>query len=145
MEKPLPRVPKPNGRPPFEPTDAQRQIVQVLKSNGVGERVIAANVGCDTKTLRKHFKAELTDGRLQVKAAIGVALVRAALAGNVAAAKYWLSTHGGPEWRISERREIVGRLDTSLADRSTEDLQRELATMRQCPVLDDPDDAGSIH
>jgi hypothetical protein len=51
------------------------------------------------KTLRKYFAVELATGRAQVRAAIGASIVRQALAGNINAARYWLSTHGGPEWR----------------------------------------------
>jgi hypothetical protein len=58
-KNPMPRVPKPNGRPPFAPTDSQRQIVQVLRSNGIPQRTIAANIGCDVGTLGKHFRVEL--------------------------------------------------------------------------------------
>lgn len=96
------------GRPPFAPTDSQRQLVQVMVSNGIAQAVIARTVGCDGKTLRRHFKQELGDGHAAVEAAMGVAIVRAGLAGNILAAKYWLATHGGPEWRITERREISG-------------------------------------
>jgi hypothetical protein len=39
---------------------------------------------------------------------IGASVVRQALAGNINAASYWLSTHGGPEWRLTERHEIGG-------------------------------------
>jgi hypothetical protein len=30
------------------------------------------------------------------------------MGGNVHAIKYWLATHGGPEWRLTERHEIGG-------------------------------------
>jgi len=121
-------MPRPNGRPPFEPTDSQRQIVQILRSNGISQRTIAANIGCDVQTLRKHFRVELADGHVQVVAAMGAALVRAGLAGNVNAIKYWLSTHGGPEWRITERREISGTID--LQQMPLENLEREPVTLR---------------
>jgi hypothetical protein len=75
--------------------------VQVLRSNNISQRVIAANIGCDVQTLRKHFKGELADGHAQVVAAMGAALVRAGLAGNVGALRYWLSTHGGPQRTFS--------------------------------------------
>jgi hypothetical protein len=145
-KNPSPRVRKPNGRPPFEPTDSQRQIVQVLRSNGIPQRTIAANIGCDVQTLRKHFRVELADGHDQVKAAMGAALVRAGLAGNVGALRYWLSTHGGPEWRTTERREISGTLD--LTEISLEELERELATLRAKQALGNEEreePSGSVH
>jgi hypothetical protein len=39
---------------------------------------------------------------------MGAAVVRAGLAGNVNAARYWLTCHGGERWRVTERREIGG-------------------------------------
>jgi len=94
------------GRQAFVPTDKQRQTVQVHRANGDGLATIAGRVGITEKTLRKHFSAELADGHAQVCAAMGAAVVRAGLAGNMYAAKYWLSTHGGPEWRENKRVQI---------------------------------------
>lgn len=98
------------GKPAFEPTDAQRQLVQVLTANGEPQPIIARNLGIGEKTLRKYFKAELADGLAQVRAAVGASIVKAALNGNIYAGKYWLSTHGGPEWKIIEGR-MLGGLD----------------------------------
>lgn len=98
----------PGGRPPFQPTDPQRQMVQVLVANGIAHAVIAQNIGCDVKTLKRHFKPQLDNGHGQVEAALGAAIVKAGLGGNVHAAKYWLATHGGPQWKITERRELGG-------------------------------------
>ena len=33
---------------------------------------------------------------------MGVAVVKSGLSGNIAAAKYWLQTHGGDEWKTTE-------------------------------------------
>ena len=76
------------GAPPFQPTQAQRQLVNVMRSHGDTLPIICRNLGISAKTLRKHFPAELADGHEQVKAAIGLSVVRAALKGNVYAAKY---------------------------------------------------------
>jgi hypothetical protein len=97
------------GHPPFEPTHQQRQTVQVMRANGDPLTIIAKAVGgIDVKTLRKHFRRELEDGHAQVVASMGAALVRAGLAGNVNALRFWLLTRGGPEWRITERHEVGG-------------------------------------
>ena len=125
------------GRPPFVPTDSQRQIVQVLVANGIAHRVIAANVHCDLKTLKRYFSDELRAGHDQVEAAMGAAIVRAGLAGNIHAAKYWLLTHGGPEWRITERREITGSLEPDLRNVPTADLEAELAALRRRKAIAD--------
>jgi hypothetical protein len=96
------------GRPPFEPTDNQRQLVQVLVSNGISHASIAEQIGVSEPTLRRAFKRELVNGHERIKAAMGAAIVRAGLGGNMFAAKYWLSTHGGPDWKVVEGREIGG-------------------------------------
>jgi hypothetical protein len=88
------------GRPSYVATEDQRDLVMVLRSNGVDVAVIASILKIAPHTLRKYFRTELRDGFEQIKARIGLALVRSALAGNVAAARYWLITHGGPEWRM---------------------------------------------
>ena len=51
-------------------------------------------------TLRKGCGQELKHGHEMVKAYVSAAVVKAALAGNVFAQRYWLATDGGPEWRI---------------------------------------------
>jgi hypothetical protein len=99
------------GQPPFEPTPAQRQTVQVLRANGDALPIICRNIGVTEKTLRKHFTEELAGGHAQVVASMGAAVVRAGLNGNVFAMKYWLCTHGGPEWRVVEGRQIGGLPD----------------------------------
>jgi hypothetical protein len=96
------------GQPAFDPTEGNRRTVRVLRANGDPLAVIAANIGITEKTLRKHFRAELEDGHGQVRAAMGAAVVKAGLAGNVYAMKYWLSCFGGPEWRVVEARQIGG-------------------------------------
>lgn len=99
---------KKNGRPLFTATQQQRQLVMILRSNGVSNRLIAKNLGIAEMTMRKHFATELSDGFEEVRAGIGAAIVSAALGGNMFAAKYWLSTHGGPEWRVVESRLLGG-------------------------------------
>ncbi len=95
------------GRPPFAPRPEQRQMVQVLRANGVPLDTIARNIGITKPTLRKYFRDELSHGFEQVKAAMGAALVKAGLGGNVGAQRYWLATQGGENWRPpTERREI---------------------------------------
>lgn len=87
------------GRPSFEPTDHNRQTVRILKANGNSNRVIALIVGCDEKTLTKHFREELDSGFDHVKGQIGAAVVRQALQGNIPAAKFWLACRAGQEWK----------------------------------------------
>jgi hypothetical protein len=82
------------------PTDEQRRQVMVMRSDGLALPVIAKVLGVSNHTLRKGCGQELKHGHETVMAHISAALVRAALSGNVFAQRYWLATHGGPEWRI---------------------------------------------
>jgi hypothetical protein len=88
------------SRQPFEPTAEHRNMVRVLRASGVDLETIARALCIDPKTLGKYFKVELTFGHEDIKARMGLALVRVALQGNVNAIKYWLATHGGAEWRV---------------------------------------------
>ena len=97
------------GNPPFVPTPADRLMVQILAANGTPQDVICRNIhrqkgdaGIDEKTLRKCFRTELDMGYADTLARMGSTVVREGLKGQGWAAKYWLTTHGGPEWRPTE-------------------------------------------
>jgi hypothetical protein len=86
--------------PAFEPTDDHRGLVRILAANGVTLTVIAQAIGCSAMTLTKYFRKEIDEGKELVVAMVGAAVVQEALNGNVGAARYWLATHAGPEWRM---------------------------------------------
>jgi len=52
----------PPGRPPFEPTDRQRQDVKLCKAVGWSNEEIAAYIGVSRNTLAEHFVEELAHG-----------------------------------------------------------------------------------
>lgn len=90
-----------HGRiPAFVPTDEQRHTVMVLVANGIKETIIAQALRITYATLHKHFKREISYGREHIEARIGYAVVKEALAGNMAAARFWLTTHGGKQWQM---------------------------------------------
>ncbi len=115
----------PGGRPRFVPSEMQRTLVSVLAAHGVSQRVIAKRIfhprdldergrpldgaqPIEADTLRRAFRAELDEGREAVRIAMIQAIVRAANAGSWGAARYWLMTHGGPEWRLTNRLALSG-------------------------------------
>lgn len=55
----------------------------MLRANGVPVQIIAAMLDISLPTLRKHYRPELSRGLEKVRAAVGLALVRAALASAV--------------------------------------------------------------
>ena len=86
--------------PAFKPTQEHRNMVYVFASNSASTKVIAQALGISVSTVEKYFKQEITLGREYIVARVGAVVVKEALAGNIGAARYWLSTHGGPEWRM---------------------------------------------
>jgi hypothetical protein len=58
---------KPNGRPPFAPTDDLRKQVEFLAGIGLAHHKIAQSLGISPTTLRKHFREPLNSGAIQAK------------------------------------------------------------------------------
>ena len=71
------------GRPSFQPTPSQRQMVEAMAGCGIPETDIATVVGIAAKTLRKYFRAELDTGHIKANAKV---------AGNL----YRIATGSGP-------------------------------------------------
>jgi type IV secretory pathway VirB6-like protein len=76
---------KNSGRPPFEPTDEDREKVRVLKAGGMSNEAIATAVGIAVHTLTKHFSTDLEVGAAKITAEIMMARYNSAKAGNVSA------------------------------------------------------------
>jgi hypothetical protein len=65
-------------------------------------------VGINLRTLRKHFRTELANGKERVTSTLGAVVLNAALGGDWRAALAWLSRFGGPEWKNTETRLHAG-------------------------------------
>ena len=110
---------KKRGRPPFKPTDEQREQVKAMSSHGVPHRQQAPLIGCSSpKTLRKHFRDELNTGKIQANAKVAGALYQSALDGNVKAQTFWLKAVGG--WQETGRVEIVSEGELGAIKRASE-------------------------
>jgi hypothetical protein len=92
----------------FEPTDEQRYMVELLSAFGIPERAICAElmrqgVQCASdNTLRRKFRAELTNGRDRLVATLGQRVLAIAMSNqtnNLTACQYLLHRIGGPMWR----------------------------------------------
>ena len=91
---------RPEGRPPWQPTDPQRQIVKKMVANGVPQEHIARVLGIAAKTLRKHCKTEIAIGKTIANFRVADALFKMATDPNggavsVAAAKFFLKARAG--------------------------------------------------
>ncbi len=74
------------GRPEFEKTEEKQEVVRVLKAAGWSQERIARYLGCDVKTLRKHFSLELSLAADQAEAEALLTIHRRMKEGNVSAA-----------------------------------------------------------
>jgi hypothetical protein len=79
-------------RKAFVVNDEIRERVRSLASVGVRQDDIAGSIGCDPKTLRKHFHDELDRGKAAANAEITGCLFASAKAGNVIAQIFWAKT-----------------------------------------------------
>jgi hypothetical protein len=90
-------------RPSFKPTEEQRRIVKTMAALGTRHEDIAMVLEMTPKTLRKHFRHELTRGSIEANLKVGQTLFSMATSGrNIAATIYWERTRGRPRGRDSE-------------------------------------------
>ena len=91
----------------FSPTPEQRNQVEVLAGFGLPQTQIAVLVGCDPKTLRKYFDAELSMGDAKATAKIAQTLYNKAISGDTASLIFWLKARAG--WREKHAVEMTGK------------------------------------
>jgi hypothetical protein len=90
-------------RPSFKPTDEQQRMVKTMAALGTRHEDIAAILEITPKTLRKHFRQELTRGAIEANAKVGQTIFAMATSGrNIAAAIYWERTRVMRRGRDSE-------------------------------------------
>ena len=85
------------GRRAHKPDPAQRRQVEAMAAYGIPEIDIAAVLGVDPKTLRKHYREELDLGETKANAQVAGFLFNSARSGNVTAQIFWLKTRA--RWR----------------------------------------------
>lgn len=119
-EKELPKH-KRHGLPKYVPNDEQRNLVAIAAASGMRQSDIARALAVDEKTLRKHFKDELTYGHDKVMASVKMTAYQMALSGQQPSMTIFvLKTQGG--WRetvnlapaLPQSEEIVGQAQPSL-------------------------------
>jgi lambda repressor-like predicted transcriptional regulator len=79
------------GAPAFEKNKENQDLVTILRAAGWTQERIARRVGCDPKTLRKHFSRELAEAADIVEAAALQKIMGRMGDGNVSAANKLLS------------------------------------------------------
>lgn len=111
-------------RPKHIPTPEQRAQVKALSAFGIPQPEIARYMRISETILRRRYRDELDDGRIELVAEVAACLARQAKEGSVPAAIFILKARGG--WR--EKHDIAvtgpngGPLQTE--HRQTVDLSR---------------------
>ena len=96
------------GRPMFVPTQQERDQVETMSGFGVPFDQIAALVrnGIDLDTLRKHFSAELINGKAKANQKIGRSIYNKAMDGDTTAMIWWSKTQ--MRWSEVQKHEVTG-------------------------------------
>jgi len=95
------------GRPPYEPTDADREVAKRLSALGTTYEDIAKKLKISSDTLVKYYGQELEEGRIDANASIAGTLFSQAKKGNTAAAIFWLKTRA--RWKETQVNEVTGQ------------------------------------
>lgn len=96
------------GRASHRPDPNSRRQVEAMAGYGMPETDIAAAIGVDAKTLRKHYRSELDLGHIKANSAIAQSLFRKATGEgpqSVTAAIFWLKTRA--RWKETTVSEIT--------------------------------------
>ncbi len=94
------KAPRPEGRPPFCPTEADFNTVKMMAACGFTQESIArclGETGITLKTLRKYFRRDLEISADRANVIVGNKVFQAAEKGEAWAACFWLKCRGG--WR----------------------------------------------
>lgn len=88
------------GRKAYEPTKAERQLVELHATIGTPQRAIADIIGIDVNTLQKYFRQELDLAYHKANAQVGGALFKKAVGGDTTAMIFWMKTRA--KWRETD-------------------------------------------
>ena len=80
---------------PHVPSAQSTELVRNLAVAGLGQDQIAAQIGIDPKTLRKHYADVLSDAVAIVTGKIAMSLAQKAIDGDVVSAIFWLKARAG--------------------------------------------------
>jgi hypothetical protein len=118
------------GRASFAKTKENQELVALLRAAGWSQGRIATYLGCDEKTLRKHFSRELQDGADLIEGmALEVTLKKMRSGNSVATTRIFEIIDKGrveppaPKSKPEEKPEALGKKDQ--ANRDAETAHRE--------------------
>ena|ERR1017187_422014 len=99
------------GRPPYQPTEADRNTVKSMAACGMTHEAIARCLGTDgihPDTMRVHFRRELDTSMDMANARVGSVVFARALEGDGWACCFWLKCRAG--WKETQVTEMAGSL-----------------------------------
>ena len=102
------------GRPFFKPTPEQEKVCSLGVGFGLTHEQIAKLVGCNAKTLRKHFQHALETGRERLTMDIGSQLYKKAMNGDTISAIFLAKTKGGFQEKV-EHEGIPNQISVSFS------------------------------
>lgn len=125
------------SRAPHQPTREGRNLVQLAAAVGMPQSNIAGLMEIDQKTLRKHYREELTHGKERANLRVAAALFDQAInQKNVTAMIFWLKCQA--RWRTTDPLEIDAG-----AEGAEDDRPIIAVTVRGVPALPPPEDGES--
>ena len=89
-----------------EPTEQTRRLVESSSGLGLPHEQIAVLVGIDDKTLRKHYRNELDQGKAKANGQIAKTLFNKAIAGDTTSLIWW--TKAQMRWSETVKQEVTG-------------------------------------
>lgn len=86
---------KVNGRPPYKKSSDMVKVIEILRSAGFTQEMIANAARIDKKTLRKYYSEEMKAGKDYANGQIAAMLYTKAMRGDVRALVYWTKARMG--------------------------------------------------
>lgn len=89
-----------------KPSKETQHIVETSSGLGLPHEQIAALIGIDDKTLRKHYREQLDVGKAKASAKVAQTLFNKALSGDTTAMIWWSKAQ--MRWCEVQRHELTG-------------------------------------
>lgn len=98
------------AKPAHEPTEESRELVAALVAAGIPVEAIGQIIKLSPRTLYRHYRPQLDEGKAVANGRVAQTLYRMALNGrNVAATIFWLKTRAG--WKETQNINLAARLE----------------------------------
>jgi DNA-binding CsgD family transcriptional regulator len=126
--------------PAHQPDDKTRGQVEALAGFGVISDEIAAYIGITGKTLRKHYRKELSVGHVKANVQVARRLFAHATGDSVSAAIFWMKARA--DWRETTKVEHGGEIGTYNSRNVESRLLPDLASIREAVEACDTEPGG---